>query len=150
MKYSLIIVIILLLPSCLLAQQQYIKIHLEDTEYLYPAEKVFLKKSGQPLHGNFELKFNRYQYEQSTFINGLKSGETKTFRNKKLAEIGTYQNDLREGEWNFYYPTGDLWKITNYQNGLREGIEKIYSEGKIVRTNIYKANHKISTYENLP
>lgn len=150
MKHSLIIVIILLLPICLLGQKQYINIHLDDTEYLFQEERVFLKKTGQPLHGNYELKFNRYQYEQSTFINGLKCGETKTFRNKKLAEIGKYKNDLREGKWNYYYPNGDLWKITNYENGLREGIEKIFNKGNMIQTNIYKANHKILTHEDLP
>lgn len=145
MRHFLFIIITLLVPNFHLAQQHYIKINLEETEYLYPAEKVFLKKTGQPLNGSYELKFNRYQYELSTFTDGLKNGETRTYRNKKLAEIGTYQNDLREGDWNFYYSNGDLWKITTYQNGLRHGIERIYSNGKVIQTNIYKANHKIMT-----
>ncbi len=143
MRILLILTVIFLFPNYCLAQQNYVKIDLEETEYLYPAEKAFLKKTGKPLEGNYELKINPYQKEKSTYINGLKNGTTEIYRNKKLSEVGLYHNDLREGEWKYYNRAGDLWKLTYYQNGLREGVEKIYSKGKVIETIRYKGNHKI-------
>ena len=111
MKLILIILFTVMFPNYFLAQQKYVKIDLGDTEYLYPAEKAFLKKNGKPLEGNYELKINRYHKEKSPFINGLKNGTTEIYRNKKLPEVGIYHNDLREGAWKYYNGAGDLWKL---------------------------------------
>lgn len=109
---KLFLLILYILPISTFAQDKYVKIHLEDTEYLYPAEKAFLKKTAKPLEGNYELKINPYQTEKSTFINGLKNGKTEIYRNRKLSEVGLYRNDLSEGEWKYYNVDGDLWKLT--------------------------------------
>lgn len=142
MKNILFFVLYFCLSIQLFAQQKYVKIDLEDTEYLYPAKKAFLKKTGKPLEGNYEIKFNRYKTEKSSFIDGLKEGESKTFRNNKLIETGFYKKDLREGEWKSFWDDGRLWKVTPYKNGLREGLEKVYSGNKLTETINYKRNHQ--------
>lgn len=143
MKNFIFIILLFWLPNLSFAQQKYIKVDLEETEYLYPAKKAYLKKTGSPLEGNYEIRINRYQVEKSSYINGLKNGKTEIYRNKKLSEIGIFQNDLREGDWKYYNRAGDVWKLTYYQNGLREGVEKIYTKGKVIETIRYKGNHKI-------
>lgn len=140
MKPLLFLFMMFLLPNYLLAQQKYVKIDLEDTEYLFPAKKAYLKKSGEPLQGNFELKINRYQREKSTFIDGLKNGETKIYRNKMLVETGNYESDLKIGDWKYYFNDGRLWKITPFKNGLKDGVEKEFSGETVTRTTIYQKN----------
>ncbi|TDG35605.1 hypothetical protein EZJ43_13375 [Pedobacter changchengzhani] len=142
MKITLLLPLLFCIPTLLSAQEKFVKIDLKDTEYLYLAEKAFLKKTGKPLAGNYEIKLNRYQTEKSSFIDGLKEGESKTFRNNKLTETGFYKKDLREGEWKSYWEDGRLWKVTPYKNGLREGLEKVYSGNKLTETINYKLNHQ--------
>lgn len=143
MKNFIFIILLFWVPNLSFAQQKYIKVDLEETEYLYPAEKAYLKKTGSPLEGNYEIRINRYQTQKSSYINGLKNGKTEIYRNKKLSEIGIFQNDLREGDWKYYNPDGSIMKITHYKNGLREGEERLYKFGKIVETISYRANHKV-------
>ena len=143
MKNFIFIILLFWVPNLSFAQQKYIKVDLEETEYLYPAEKAYLKKTGSTLEGNYEIRINRYQTQKSSYINGLKNGKTEIYRNKKLSEIGIFQNDLREGDWKYYNPDGSIMKITHYKNGLREGEERLYKFGKIVETISYRANHKV-------
>lgn len=143
MKNVIFFILLFCVPSRSFAQQKYIKIDLEDTEFLYPAEKAYLKKTGLLLQGPYEIKINRYQTEKSSYINGLKNGKTEIYRNKKLWQTGFFQNDLREGDWNYYNPDGSIHKITPYKNGLREGEERIYKEGKLVKIIKYRSNHKV-------
>lgn len=143
MKGIIFFILLFCVQSLIFAQQKYVKIDLEDTEYLYPAEKAYLKKTGSLLEGNYEIRINQYQTEKSSYIEGLKNGKTEMYRNKKLWQTGFFKNDLREGDWSYYNPDGSINKITPYKNGLREGEERIYKDGKVVQTNKYRSNHKV-------
>lgn len=123
------------------AQQGWINIDLEETAYVYATNKTCLKKTGQPLNGKYAIRFNRYQTNYETFLNGLKNGEFKVFRNKKLAEKGAYQNNLREGEWLYYNEDGSIRRRSRYENGLQEGLETDYDHGRIEKTATFSKNH---------
>lgn len=117
------------------AQSDYIKIDLDETIYLN--KRTCLKKTGQPLNGNYAIKFNRYQTNYEPFIDGLKNGEVKIYRNKKLAEKGIYQNNLKEKEWLYYNEDGSIRRRSRYENGLQEGLETDYDHGRIEKTSTY-------------
>lgn len=122
-------------------QEEWIKINLEQTEYVYASGKTCLKITGEPLNGNYAIKFNRYQTNYEIFTDGLKSGEFRVVRNKKLAEKGTYRNNLRVGEWLYYNEDGTIRRRSLYENGLQDGIETDYYHGQIVKTSTYSKNH---------
>lgn len=143
MKNVIFFILLFCVPSLLFAQQKYVEIDLEDTEYLYPAEKAYLKKTGSLLQGNYEIRINQYQTEKSSYIEGLKNGKTEIYKNNKLWQTGFFQNDLREADWSYYNSDGSISKITTYRNGLREGEERIYKDGKVVETINYRSNHKV-------
>lgn len=143
MRTYLIFTFLFLSSNIIFAQQKYVKLDLEATEYDFNSDRTLLKGAGIPLHGNFELITNPYQTEESTFKDGFKNGQTRIYRKKKLAEIGLYDNNLKVGEWKYYDSNQKLWRVSNFENGLQEGEEKIYSNGKLIKTVNYKANHKV-------
>jgi len=120
-------------------QEQWIKIDLEETVYLN--KRTCLKKTGEPLNGNYAIKFNRYQTNYEPFIDGLKNGEVKIYRNKKLSEKGMYQNNLKEKEWLYYNEDGTIRRRNIFENGLQEGIEIFYDNGRIEKTSTFSKNH---------
>lgn len=120
-------------------QENFIRIKLDET--VYKDGKTCLKKSGEPLNGTYAIKFNRYQTNYETFIEGFKNGEFRVFRNKKLAEKGFYRNNLRVGEWLYYNEDGTIRRRSIYENGLQYGIETDYYNGQIVKTSTYSKNH---------
>ncbi|RZK14885.1 MAG: hypothetical protein EOO86_17795 [Pedobacter sp.] len=123
------------------AQQGRINIDLEETEYVYATGKTCAKKTGQPLNGNYAIKFNRYQTNYETFLDGLKNGEFKVFRNKKLSEKGMYQNNLKEKEWLYYNEDGTIKRRSIFESGLQEGIEIFYDKGRIEKTSTFSKTH---------
>ncbi|WP_316807413.1 hypothetical protein [Pedobacter agri] len=125
--------------NCCFAQGDYVKIDLEETVYFN--KKTCFKKTKEPLNGSYAIKFNRYQTNYETFLDGLKNGEFKVFRNKKLAEKGAYQNNLREGEWLYYNEDGSIRRRSIFKNGLQEGLETDYDHGRIEKTSTYSKNH---------
>ncbi|RZL44101.1 MAG: hypothetical protein EOP00_21335 [Pedobacter sp.] len=122
------------------AQEKWIDIELDAT--VYTNGKTCLKKNGAPLNGRYAIKFNRYQTNFEVFIDGLKNGEFKVVRNKKLAEKGFYRNNLREGEWLYYNEDGTISRRSIYENGSQEGIETDYYNGNVEKTSTYSKNHR--------
>jgi len=120
-------------------QDNFIKIDLEETVYLN--KRTCLKKTGQPLNGNYAIKFNRYQTNYEPFVDGLKNGEVRIYRNKKLAEKGIYQNNLKEKEWLYYNEDGTIRRRSRYENGVQEGLETDYDHGQIEKTSTFSKNH---------
>ncbi|MGE8380308.1 MAG: toxin-antitoxin system YwqK family antitoxin [Sphingobacterium sp.] len=105
--------------------QTWIDIDLEETEYVNATDKTCIKKTGEPLNGRYAIKFNRYQTNYESFIDGLKNGEAKVFRNRKLAEKGLYKNNLKEGEWIYYTEDGAIRKRIFFQNGKIKPISDL-------------------------
>lgn len=105
---------------------------------------------------------NKPLYEIS-YVNGKKEGQLKKWSmNGVLLLLGTYKNDLKEGEWTEfsdiygqklsfevysegkilssekYFEDGKLKEKTSYINGKADGIKLIYSpEGKIISESPY-------------
>ncbi|RZL39542.1 MAG: hypothetical protein EOO96_00335 [Pedobacter sp.] len=121
MKKLVVIFFFLPLASICLAQE-WINVDLEDTKYVYATGKTCIKKTGEPLNGNYAIKFNRYQTNYEVFIDGLKNGEFRVFRNKKLAEKGLYRNSLPEGEWLYYNEDGTVRRKIFYKDGKQRSV----------------------------
>jgi antitoxin component YwqK of YwqJK toxin-antitoxin module len=138
MKYLFVLLVVATMHTCL-AQSDDVKINLEQT--VYTAGKTYLKKTGEPLNGNYAIKINRYQTNYEPFIDGLKNGDVKIFRNKKLAEKGLYQSNLKEKEWLYYNEDGTVRNRAVFENGLGEGLATAYYKGRIVETSTYSKNH---------
>lgn len=138
---TIIALFFFLAPISICFAQKWINVDLEETEYVYATRKTCLKKTGEPLNGNYAIKFNRYQTNYEIFIDGLTNGEFRVFRHKKLAEKGAYQNNLRVGEWLYYNEDGTIRQRRWYENGLQEGIETEYDNGQVVKTSSYSKNH---------
>lgn len=76
---------------------------------------------GKPLHGNF-LSY---------------------YLDNNLKEKGCFFYGLKNNEWNYWFPNGNLQKTENYKLGLLEGIYKIYNDrNQIIITGEYKGNKK--------
>lgn len=100
--------------------QTWINIELEQTEYDDATYKTCLKETGEPLNGNYAIKFNGFQTNFEPFTDGFKNGEAKVYRHKKLAEKGTYLNNLKEGVWFYYKEDGTIRKRVIYKKGKTE------------------------------
>ena len=56
--------------------------------------------------------------------------------NKKFE--GQYENNMEEGEWNWYYEMGYIESTVNYRQGKKEGNQYFYSHsGLLIRTEKY-------------
>ena len=121
----IIILFFFLIPMSNCSAQTWINIDLEETEYVDATEKTCLKKTGEPLNGNYAIKFNRHQTNYEPFTDGFKNGEAKVFRNKKLAEKGFYQNNLKQGEWLYYNEDGTIRKRIYFQKGKTKPLKDL-------------------------
>lgn len=139
MKNLIVLILFLASINVCVAQEKWIDIKLDAT--IYANGKTCLKKTDMPLNGNYAIKFNRYQTNYEIFIDGLKNGEFKVFRNKTLAEKGSYRNNLRKGEWLYYNEDGTIRQRSIYENGSLEGVETNYYKEKVIKTSTYSKNH---------
>lgn len=121
----IIILFLFLAPVGSCFAQTWINIDLEQTEYVYATGKTCSKKTGKPLNGNYAIKFNRYQTNYEPFMDGLKNGEAKVYRNKKLAEKGLYQNNLKQKEWLYYNEDGSIRRRIFFDNGKIKSIDDL-------------------------
>jgi|AACY02.14.fsa_nt_gi antitoxin component YwqK of YwqJK toxin-antitoxin module len=56
-----------------------------------------------------------------------KQKEEKFYEDGTQEYAGTFDKEgNRDGEWRFYYPTGQLWSLGSYKNGLKEGKKEVY------------------------
>ncbi|MNI86321.1 hypothetical protein D3C73_1434090 [compost metagenome] len=58
-------------------------------------------------------------------MNGIKNGEAKVYRNKKLAEKGSYQNNLKQKEWLYYNEDGTIRRRIIFDNGKVKSIDDL-------------------------
>jgi len=62
-----------------------------------------------------------------TYSNGQKTHEqsgnqlTYYFKSGKIKAIGSFVQELMEGEWVFYRETGQLWQVGHFKGGLKHG-----------------------------
>jgi len=87
--------------------------------------------------------------ENYTYKNGLPNGP---FQEKSIYGYdlltGFFKDGEKDGEWKYYYYTGDLEKISNYKDGLLEGkYEYFYDSGQLNVKGKYKVNKKDSIWE---
>lgn len=57
-----------------------------------------------------------------------------------ISSKGRYQNNEKEGKWNYFYISGTLIKSIVYQNGLPIKSFKIYNENKKIKAKIKRNN----------
>ncbi|CAN5530964.1 hypothetical protein BH10BAC1_BH10BAC1_12640 [soil metagenome] len=81
---------------------------------------------------------------------GLKQGKwiiTKKNSGQKIAE-GLYTDDLKEGEWLNYYPSGQIESRIDFTTGKPEGFTIMYfSTGKIKEYGYWHNNKWVGDYE---
>ena len=76
------------------------------------------------------------------YIEGNKEGEWK-YNVGDHTEIGKYQNNLKEGIWNYYYLNGKLYFKGNYIQGYADGKHKYYyKNGKLKEEKVYVMGRK--------
>ena len=78
--------------------------------------------------------------EIMTWNNGLRKGNWEQyFSDGKLKLRGNYDNDENEGEITAYYPSGKMLYSGNYHDGLRIGTWIYYDDkGNVEKKEIYK------------
>jgi antitoxin component YwqK of YwqJK toxin-antitoxin module len=67
---------------------------------------------------------------QGRYRDDLKVGEWKYFypEENKLEQIGSYVKGEPDGEWLWYFPNGELWRVENFFNGREDGISIEYND----------------------
>lgn len=92
--------------------------------YWYIENEIHITKGtvgGRPLHGNF----------------------VAYYLDNNLKEKGNYTFGLKNKEWNYWYPNGNLHKCEYYKNGLLNGKYTVYNDkNQIVISGEYKKNQK--------
>gem|GEM_PF-894348 len=99
------------------------------TFYYFTSDRV--KYIGEYKNPNTEdaTRFGSWVY---FYDNGYKQAE------------GLYNAEgLKEGEWRYYYYTGELNEITNYKNGEYNGLYETYSTNGQVTSRIFLVDSKI-------
>jgi antitoxin component YwqK of YwqJK toxin-antitoxin module len=96
----------------------------------------------------FSAYINGYLISDEEYSKNLRNGlSQKFFPDSTLAEIMTYVNDSKEGEWLQYYPNGSIFLKSNYSDGMLNGkFEVWYEDGKPEFSGAYKNNLREGTW----
>jgi len=64
------------------------------------------------------------------------------------APLGRYENDLREGAWDYFYPGGALWVRCGYQAGRLHGTWNVYfPDGAVQESGAYAQGARSGEWE---
>ncbi len=154
---SLIILSILFLQSCLTSKDK-------DSEgRLYATA----------LHAAGGLNFTPMQHSDSNYVNTFKpeiytyngkpyTGTIASYEGEKLMLEGALADGIMNGNWKFYYPTGNVQIEGNYTNGIETGMWKSYfgkdrlkvckyynAKGYMLMRKEYFDNGKIKNFQNV-
>lgn len=102
----------------------------------------------RPLSKNEYYGMYKMTSKSSDSIEGVKyiHEEGIEFRNKiptehyYIASNGIYQNDQKEGKWNYYYSSGTLIKSIIYEKGIPVKSYKIYAENGKIKAKMKRKN----------
>lgn len=65
--------------------------------------------------------------------------KTEYYPNGNIKVKGTYKNNLRHGEWQYFHKNGQIWSKGTFYEGKSNGIFNIYEEdGKLFMQSSYK------------
>ena len=74
---------------------------------------------------------------------------TKYYKSKQLAEQGSFDFGLKDGEWRTWYENGNPNTILQWKKGRKHGIYIKYEEnGALVQSGFYSNNKKSKTWIN--
>lgn len=73
----------------------------------------------------------------------------KFFSSKQLAEHGSFDFGLKDGEWRTWYENGNIESVTNWKHGQKDGLYLSYDEdGILVLSGSYNNNKKSKAWIN--
>ena len=139
-----IVVLFLFVVSCLSSQAQELKKRVTDTEYRYE----FFTNSNTP-----KVKTGRHYYWfRAGAIHTSEFGASgqvldgmfeKYYLSSQLAEKGTFDKGLKQGEWKNWFTDGKLAERIQYSQGLRNGpYFKHSTQGAVTEEGFYKNDQK--------
>ena len=121
----------------------------ELTYYWCKSNELHTTKGGYDgslLDGTYSASYLSKQLkEKGSFIKGLKTGEWKSwYESGEINEVSNYKKGVLSGEYKKYDETGNLTLEANYKNGELHGETKSYSNGKLLKTTIYKNGEEVA------
>ena len=92
----------------------------------------------------FSSVINGYMLSEENYSANKRNGSSvKFYRDSTIAEKLTYINDIKQGEWTQYFPSGALKLKSNYINGKLNGrFEVWYENGKMEFSGQYKNDYR--------
>ena len=105
-----------------------------DATMYYPDGKISSKGKyvNQKKEGKWEFFssfINGYLICRENYDNNMRNGlSEKFYPDSTLAEKVNYVNDLMQGEWIQYYPNGQVSQVSNYTNGKATGQFRAWYE----------------------
>ncbi len=61
---------------------------------------------------------------------------------------GTYEDNLREGTWRYWYENGNLWVKAEYQKDLRDGLCEVWHDnGQIYYSGSYRKGERTGVWK---
>ena len=160
-----IILILILLPTTLIAQKKII----ESGTVTYGAEKEVIPVMGDTIkkyyYGTKALKELKYRDQKFLYIKRFawdRSGKireiakypldnltyvflTKYNDSERIELIASYDMGIVTGLFKQFYSNGQLFKEGTYDKGNLQGLWKFYNyEGKLVSEKVYKNNSLVS------
>ena len=73
--------------------------------------------------------------------------EFKFYENGQQEYVGTFNDNLRTGNWKYWYDNGQLWTECEYKNGLKHGKTKNYfKNGQLKIQGQYEQNKMSGTW----
>jgi antitoxin component YwqK of YwqJK toxin-antitoxin module len=100
------------------------------------AKKTIVRDaSTQEKVAEIELYDNETTFREWSFLNGLKNGTSRSFREDgKPWSLNTYVNDTLHGPYQTWHENGQLYIDGSYQKGNRAGIWAFYGpDGTLIR-----------------
>lgn len=107
----------------------------ERTYYAYRFGKINTMQgtaSGKPLHGDYDVFYQKSPIEKGTFRSGLKHGLWYRWDEKGiLMETVSYKKGLRDGEFIRYDPVGKPVLTGKYKDDLLHGWITVSEDSKV-------------------
>ncbi|MGB3468383.1 MAG: hypothetical protein WBA74_24070 [Cyclobacteriaceae bacterium] len=109
----------------------------EKTYYAYRFGKISQLQgtaNGKPLHGQYELFYQKKPVQKGTFRSGLKHGLWYSWNQEGvLIETCTYKKGRKDGDFIKYDNQGNPVFLGSYDDGEIDGKATVINEGKATR-----------------
>lgn len=106
-----------------------------------------LRQGGEALEGAALIYEGKRKYIEVVFRSGQMQGKYCEYLDGRLSRQGRYEEGLRTGVWQEFFPSGALSRERHYRSGTVHGVDISYFTNGQVECKKYYRNNKLSGKE---